>query len=38
MSGAKTVTCTFHLGIKKEITDFRRMGMEDEWDRYFVGT
>lgn len=38
ISGAKTVTYTFHLGIKKEITDFMRMRMEDQWSRYFVGT
>lgn len=27
----------FHLGMKKEITDFMRVGMEDEPRRYFEG-
>lgn len=30
ITDAKTVTYTFHLGIKKEIADFMEVGMEDE--------
>lgn len=34
---AKTVIYIFHLGMKKEITDFMRVGMGDESRGYFEG-
>lgn len=38
LTEATTVIYTFQLGIKEEIADFMRMGMEDECRRFFVGT
>lgn len=37
ITDAKTVIYVFHLGMKKEITDFMRVGIEDESRRYFEG-
>ena len=39
ITDAKTVIYIyiFHLGMKKEITDFMRVGMEDESRRHFEG-
>lgn len=37
ITDAMTVIDTFHLGIKKKTSDSKRMGMENESRRYFVG-